>query len=660
MSGGSTEIALSKLFSSRGVANKAAIADLPRLPDSADELRVVADALGASTESLLLGSDATERAIRQHSLNDYRVISFATHAVVAGEVEGVTEPALVLTPGHGDFNSKNDGLLTAGEIANLTLDANLIILSACNTAASDGFASGRGLSGLANAFFFAGARAVAVTQWVVFSSAAQKLGAGLISRSVKSSAAGVAEGLREAMLDYIASAKEDYLANPRFWGAFIIAGDGAVRPLEGIAENASLDDAIGLEWERQTPEPTDFEIFGIARSRAETFYSIGIEKPPLNEEPAGSYLARIFSNGTIEILERYRDLGAWDIVAIGNDIGVLGYAAKANQSSAIFRLLDENGQRRWQHVEEGPSSNFPVSMIETPVGFVLVSIETDFSRLSTLIVTAVSDQGDTLVQRRYALSIRPELFSSKQVILNASGNLVIAIGGDFLALSSAQGTPIWMNPQTGTKRVCHTPAASEIFEVNARSLDLNTRRTIQNISIVSLKLQDERLYAAGSIVTNCQVIKRASFVELSPGYELRTIFESNNVNSLEVHDLQIIKGRIVLLAGTTRTFLPTALTVEVKSLEQLKNYKVDPWDVSSWEKSEDNPAAFVLVLNRDGAVLADRVFPDLLNRSISMLAIRASDRLIAVGSAFGDRGWIVGLRLGDQLMQAARAPTGSR
>jgi CHAT domain-containing protein len=656
-----TQLALGPLFSSRGVANTAAIKNLPRLPESADELRVVANTLGAPAESLILGSDATERALRQHPLNNYRVISFGTHAIVAGEVEGVTEPALVLTPGKEGSNSKNDGLLTSSEIANLTLDANLVILSACNTAASDGHASGRGLSGLADAFFFAGARALAVTQWAVFSSAAQKLGAGLISRSVKSSAAGVAEGLREAMLDYIASAKEDYLANPRFWGAFIVAGDGAVRPLEGIAENASFDDAIGLEWERQTPEPTDSEIFGIARSRAETFYSIGIEKPPLNEEPAGSYLARIFSNGTIEILERYRDLGAWDIVAIGNDIGVLGYATKGNHSSAIFRLLDENGQRRWEHVEEGPSSNFPVSMIETPVGYVLVSIETDFSQLSTLIVTSVSDQGDTLVQRRYALSIRPESFSSKQVILNANGNLVIAIGGDFLASSSAQGTPIWMNPQTGTKRVCHTPAASEIFEVNAHSLDLNTRRTIQNISIVSLKLQDERLYAAGSIVTNCQLIKRASFVELiGPGYESRTIFESNNVNSLEVHDLQIIKGGIVLLAGTIRIFLPTALTVEVKSLEQLKNYKVDPWDVSSWEKSEDNPAAFVLVLNRDGAVLADRVFLDLRNRSISMLAIRAADRLIAVGSAFGDRGWIVGLRLGDQLMQAARAPTGSR
>ena len=133
-----------------------------------NELRAVATALGASDNNLLLGRDATERALRNRPLNDYRVISFATHALVAGDIEGVSEPALVLTPG-SQANPANDGLLTATEIANLDLDANLVILSACNTAAADGAASGRGLSGLANAFFFAGARSVAVTQWAVFS-----------------------------------------------------------------------------------------------------------------------------------------------------------------------------------------------------------------------------------------------------------------------------------------------------------------------------------------------------------------------------------------------------------------------------------------------------------------------------------------------------------
>jgi CHAT domain-containing protein len=158
------------------VGDSRAIGDLPRLPESADELRAVARALGASPKDLLLQGDATERELRKRALNDYRVISFATHAIVSGEIYGVTEPALVLSPGYGESNPQNDGLLAGPEIQNLTLDANLVILSACNTAASDGQGGGRGLSGLADAFFFAGARSIAVTQWAVWLAGARPLG----------------------------------------------------------------------------------------------------------------------------------------------------------------------------------------------------------------------------------------------------------------------------------------------------------------------------------------------------------------------------------------------------------------------------------------------------------------------------------------------------
>jgi hypothetical protein len=203
-----TQVSLSKLFSARGIGDRNAIANLPRLPESASELRSIAKVLNSPFAGLLLGPNATERELRKRPLNDYRIISFATHAVVAGEIEGLTEPALVLSPGFDDRNSANDGLLTATEIANLTLDANLVILSACNTAAPDGQASSRGLSGLADAFFFAGARSIAVTQWAVFTQAAEQIGSGLVSRSMQSNVWGVAEGLRRSMLDYVLNVPE--------------------------------------------------------------------------------------------------------------------------------------------------------------------------------------------------------------------------------------------------------------------------------------------------------------------------------------------------------------------------------------------------------------------------------------------------------------------
>jgi CHAT domain-containing protein len=649
--GTSTQIALGPLFSSRGMGDKAAIAKLPRLPESADELRAVANALDDSTENLLLGPNATERALRQHPLNDYRVISFATHAIVAGEIEKVTEPALVLTPGEGEANSQNDGLLTSSEIANLTLDANLVILSACNTAASDGHASGRGLSGLANAFFFAGARAVAVTQWAIFSKVAQKLGADLVSRSVKSSTVGVSEGLREAMLDYIASAKEDYLANPRFWAAFIIAGDGAVRPLDG-AEGAEVNNVINLEWEH-VANAADADILSIAKyPQKNSFYSMGIEKPPPTEKRAGSYLQRILPSGNIQVVDRDRELAASNVISIGSEIGSLGYFGDNKRSSAVFRLLSADGQQRWQHVEPGAFWNFPVSMVKTPDGYLLISIENDYSpqsQPSTLIFTLVSDRGDTLKQQRNKLSITPAYWS-RSTVLNARGNLVVALGGNMPTSSlSVRGPRMWTNPQTGTKRFCvGTPNESEAFEIDVRSLDIITRKTIDDASIVGLTFNDGHLYAASNVVINCEPNKRASFGELDSHFKLKTIFQSDNVNSLEVHDFEITSDDVVLLAGTTRIFLPTALTVALKSLEEVTKVS-DFWDESAWEKTEDRGVGFILALRIDGKVLGDRVFPDLRNRSIKMIAIENSDRLIAVGSAFGDHGWIAGLRLGDQL-----------
>jgi CHAT domain-containing protein len=134
----STQLSLASLFATRGVGNRTAIAQLPPLPSAADELRTIAETLRTSASDLLLGGQATERELRKRPLNDYRVISFATHALVAGEIDGITEPALALAPGPDERNQGNDGLLTATEVANLALDANLVILSACNTAAPDG------------------------------------------------------------------------------------------------------------------------------------------------------------------------------------------------------------------------------------------------------------------------------------------------------------------------------------------------------------------------------------------------------------------------------------------------------------------------------------------------------------------------------------------
>ena len=132
---------------------------------------------------ILLGGNATEAAIKSLSeggqLADYQILHFATHGALPGQVDGLAEPGLVLTPPAKDARdpkllARDDGYLSASEIATLKLNADWVVLSACNTASGTG-ESAEALSGLARAFFFAGARALLVSHWEVASHAAVKL-----------------------------------------------------------------------------------------------------------------------------------------------------------------------------------------------------------------------------------------------------------------------------------------------------------------------------------------------------------------------------------------------------------------------------------------------------------------------------------------------------
>ena len=131
-------------------------AGLALLPESADELRQIAQYLGEEQSTVLLRQAAREKRIREISLHDYRIIAFATHGLLVKETEelfGLSEPALAFTPARvaegEDAMEEDDGLLTASEIAKLILNADWVILSACNTASSG--EGTQGLSGLAEA-----------------------------------------------------------------------------------------------------------------------------------------------------------------------------------------------------------------------------------------------------------------------------------------------------------------------------------------------------------------------------------------------------------------------------------------------------------------------------------------------------------------------------
>jgi len=203
---------------------------LSSLPDTAAELTSVAQTLGKEKSDVLLGQAADEHALRLKNLNDYRIIYFATHGLLPGELRCQSEPGLVLSPPPLPAQTRAaDGLLEASEVASLSIKAELVVLSACNTAAAGKKFGGESLSGLAEAFFHAGARSLLVSHWQVPSAATTALMSNLFSALAGKPDGAVDLALRTAQLGLIRDSKT---AHPFFWAAFVVMGDGATKPLQ--------------------------------------------------------------------------------------------------------------------------------------------------------------------------------------------------------------------------------------------------------------------------------------------------------------------------------------------------------------------------------------------------------------------------------------------
>ncbi|MDO7834322.1 CHAT domain-containing protein [Sphingobium sp. HBC34] len=202
-----------------GGADIHALSELPPLPGSLTELEAVAQRFGPDHATLLVGAAANEGALRSRDLSPYGVILFATHGLVSGEMEGVTEPALVLSP-PAAATPGEDGLLTASEVAAMRIAADWVILSACNTAAGEN-GQAAAYSGLAQAFRYAGAGSLLVSHWPVRDDAS----AFVTLETVKGANRGLprAVALQRAMLKLIRS-RQDGAAQPYIWAPFILMG----------------------------------------------------------------------------------------------------------------------------------------------------------------------------------------------------------------------------------------------------------------------------------------------------------------------------------------------------------------------------------------------------------------------------------------------------
>jgi len=203
--------------------------ELPPLPDSANELRQVAASVHADPADIILGPDATETRVKQEKLDQFRIVYFATHGLLAGDVADFAklnaEPALVLSLPEKPTEF-DDGLLTASEVAQLKLNADWVVLSACNTASGEK-PGAEALSGLARAFFYAGARSLIVSNWEVDTKSAVALMVGTFAALAADPKLSHAEALQKSMLAMIEDAQHPERADPKYWAPFVVVGEPA-------------------------------------------------------------------------------------------------------------------------------------------------------------------------------------------------------------------------------------------------------------------------------------------------------------------------------------------------------------------------------------------------------------------------------------------------
>ncbi len=207
---------------------------LSRLPDTAEEIVGIAEALQADpAHDVFLGEQASEARVKGMDLSDRKVIAFATHGLIPGDLDGLDQPALAMSAPSA-IGDGEDGLLTMDEILGLRTNSDWVVLSACNTGAGDG-AGSEAVSGLGRAFFYAGTRALLVTLWPVETTSAGRLTAGLFRSQQEDGTLSRARALRKAMLDLMdRQVFEDdssgktvaSYAHPFFWAPFVVIGEG--------------------------------------------------------------------------------------------------------------------------------------------------------------------------------------------------------------------------------------------------------------------------------------------------------------------------------------------------------------------------------------------------------------------------------------------------
>jgi CHAT domain-containing protein len=197
-------------------------AELQPLPEAADQVRALGRLYGQMLSRVLTDSAAKEELVKERA-SRYRILHLATHGILNDVSPIYSHVLLSQTPGKPD----EDGLLEAWEMMNLDLNADLVVLAACETARGRASA-GEGVIGMSWALFVAGCPRTVVSQWKVEASSTTALMVEFHKRfktryGGRRPAVSTAEAMRQAAMKVMSD--PEYM-HPFYWGGFVVVGDG--------------------------------------------------------------------------------------------------------------------------------------------------------------------------------------------------------------------------------------------------------------------------------------------------------------------------------------------------------------------------------------------------------------------------------------------------
>ncbi len=595
----------------------ARVAGLAPLPETRDEL--LASAKGFRTSRLLLGPEATERRLRAQVTGAYTYVSFATHGLIREDLQGLAEPALVLTPVAGD-DPLDDGLLTASEIADLNLRARFVALSACNTANFDLDQLARDLPALSSAFAVAGVPATLATLWPVDSETGRQVVTGAFER-LRADGAAPAEALASAQRAFLVAPPGKAWLHPRFWAPFVVLGDGgaavAPRPPQGVGLGSV-----------EVLTTRGGEVLGLDRTGGATAARLISDA-----DGAGRHGAAVRAAGPEGEAWRRESPGVGasrPTFRLGATLVTTGYRAGPDGRYApVLEAVDAGGRPagvwRAEPAAEGRDA------------FVLAGTAVDAGRA----VLAVGELGLRGAARGRGGRLRlletgPELLPRvlAEIDLPSGGSpaeaTVSPLGGDLLVTYTDRAAPPAARPgatlDDWEEPLCAVHPVTWIELRDGRTGALKARRELAGEVAVSAIANGARVLLGGAAAPACGEDARASVAAVGPDLAPRTLWTDPSLGASEVRALAALPdGRILVAASKAAVvdFTPPPAP----------GAAADPY---RWRRTDRTFSGMLLTLGRDGRAGPPRLLDSGSNVIVTALEASRSDDVLLGGSLAGE------------------------